>query len=165
MAESTEKIERLIGPTLQSMGYDLVRVLISGGRLPTLQIMTERLDGVGMTVDDCAAISRAVSVQLDEEDPVVGAYTLEVSSPGIDRPLVKPQDFTRFSGFLARVETVESAGGRRKFTGRLLGIEDGVVRLRLDDGDVEVSYGDIKRAKLMLTDDLIAANDGGRRPG
>ena len=165
VAESTEKIERLVAPTLQSMGFDLVRVSVSGGRHPTLQVMAERLDGMAMTVEDCAAISRALSAGLDGEDPLAGPHTLEVSSPGIDRPLVRAQDFARFSGFFARIETVEPVDGRRRFSGRLLGIADGLVRMRQDDRDVELNFADIKRAKLMLTDDLIAAAEKGRRPG
>lgn len=155
--ERTETIAGLIAPTLEAMGYELVRVMSTGGRRPTLQVMAERLDRQGMTVDDCADISRAVSVILDVEDPIKEAYQLEVSSPGIDRPLIKPADFERFSGFEARVETDRLIGGQRKFKGRLLGLEDGAVRLALPEGEQSIPFSSIRKAKLVLTDDLLAA--------
>ena len=147
----------MVEPTLTSMGYELVRVMSTGGQRPTLQIMAERLDRVGMTVDDCAAISRAVSALLDVEDPIKSAYQLEVSSPGIDRPLVKPADFDRFSGFEARVETDRQIEGQRKFRGRLLGLADEAVRLALPDGERQIPLSAVRKAKLVLTDELIAA--------
>src|SRR5690606_13434902 len=121
------------------------------------QIMAERMDEAGMTVDDCAEISRTVSALLDVEDPIHGAYILEVSSPGIDRPLTRPRDYERFKGFEARVELQTSQDGRRRFRGRILGIEDGIVRLVSEDGEVALPYAAIDNAKLMLTDDLLAA--------
>ena len=147
----------LIEPTLTDMGYELVRVMTSGGRRPTLQIMAERVDRAGMTVDDCAEISRAVSALLDVDDPIKGAYQLEVSSPGIDRPLMKPADFERFAGFEARVETDRLIEGQRKFKGRLLGLHDQAVRLALPEGEKAIPLSAIRKAKLVLTDDLIAA--------
>jgi len=158
--DRTETIAALIAPTLEAMGYELVRVMSTGGRRPTLQVMAERLDRKGMTVDDCAEISRAVSVILDVEDPIKDAYQLEVSSPGIDRPLIKPIDFERFSGFEARVETDRLIGGQRKFKGRLLGLEDGAVRLALPEGEQSIPFSSIRKAKLVLTDDLLAAKEG-----
>jgi ribosome maturation factor RimP len=111
-----------------------------------------------MTVDDCADISRSVSAILDVADPIAEAYTLEVSSPGIDRPLVRPDDYVRFAGFEAKVETSAAINGRKRFKGRLLGFEDGHVLLALDDGTrVSLAFEDIARAKLLLTDELIAA--------
>ncbi|MBI3453574.1 MAG: ribosome maturation factor RimP [Rhodospirillales bacterium] len=150
-------VDRLISPTLAGMGYALVRVLVSGGQRPTVQIMAERADGRPMSLDDCEAISRAVSAKLDVEDPIPSSYTLEVSSPGIDRPLVKPADFQRFAGFVARVETRIRLAGQRKFSGRINQADDMHVRLALDDGEVEIPFTDITRARLVLTDDLIAA--------
>jgi ribosome maturation factor RimP len=147
----------LIEPTLEAMGYELVRVMSTGGRTPTLQVMAERLDRVGMTVDDCAEISRALSAILDVEDPIDGAYQLEVSSPGIDRPLTKPADFERFAGFEARVESDRLIGGQRKFKGRLLGLENEAVRLALPEGERIIPLTSIRKAKLVLTDDLLAA--------
>lgn len=147
----------MIEPTLTSMGYELVRVMSTGGRRPTLQVMAERLDRAGMTVDDCAGISRAVSAILDVEDPMDGAYQLEVSSPGIDRPLIKAEDFERFLGFEARVETDRQIEGQRKFRGRLLGVADQAVRLVLPEGERVIPLSSIRKAKLVLTDDLLAA--------
>ncbi len=150
------RVEVLIGPTVEAMGYSLVRVQILGRSRPRLQIMAERTDGEAMLVDDCAALSRAVSAVLDVDDPIQGAYTLEVSSPGIDRPLVRLADFDRFSGFEAKIEMVLAINGRRRFQGRLLGTDGETVRLRTDDAEVLLPYADIRRAKLVLTDDLLA---------
>ena len=153
-----ERVERCIAPTVEAMGYRIVRVLLSGKQKPRLQIMAERRDGEGMTVDDCASISRAVSAVLDVEEPIKGAYTLEVSSPGIDRPLVRLEDFERFAGFEARVETNRLIDGRKRFRGRLLGVEGESVRIRVEDATADLPYVDIQRAKLILTDDLLAAS-------
>lgn len=150
------RVEALIGPTVEAMGYSLVRVQILGRNRPRLQIMAERTDGESMLVDDCAAISRAVSAVLDVEDPIAGAYTLEVSSPGIDRPLVRLADFDRFAGFEAKVEMDLAVDGRRRFQGRLLGTEGDAVRLRMEDSEVVLPYADIRRAKLVLTEELLA---------
>ena len=140
------------------MGYELVRVQLLGDRAPVLQVMAERTDRAGMTVDDCAQISRAVSALLDVEDPIDGTYTLEVSSPGIDRPLVALRDFERFAGHLAKVETQVPVNGRKRFRGALAGVEGEAVRLDLvDDGTILVPHAQISRAKLVMTDDLLAA--------
>jgi len=158
-------IERLIGPSAEAMGYEIVRVLLTGNRRPRLQIMAERADGSGMIVDDCARLSRAVSAILDVEDPIAGSYELEVSSPGIDRPLTRPADFDRFAGFEARLETaVAAADGRRRWTGRLLGLDGKSVRLATADGEIAVPLADLAKAKLLLTDELIAAARTGRHP-
>src|SRR5882724_2593033 len=139
------------------MGYCLVRVVITSGRRATLQVMVERLDDQPMTVDDCAQISHSVSALLDVADPIPGAYMLEISSPGIDRPLVRPEDFDRFSGFEARIELARPIDGRKRFRGRLLGTSKGKVRLATEAGETELPVDDVSRAKLVLTDDLIAA--------
>ena len=154
------RIERMIAPTVEAMGLRLVRVLVSGGGKPRLQVMAERRDGKAMGVDDCTGISREISAVLEVEDPFEGAYTLEVSSPGIDRPLVSSQDFERFAGFEAKVEMGHLIGGRRRFRGRLIGLEDGCVRLMVDGATLDLPYPDIQRAKLVLTDDLLAAGGG-----
>jgi ribosome maturation factor RimP len=125
-----ETIESLVAPSLQAEGFDIVRVLFSGDRRPKLQIMVERQDGRAVSVDDCALASRLVSAVLDVEDPVSGSYVLEVSSPGIDRPL----------------------------RGRLMGVEQDRIRLETEQEQVELSFDDIQKAKLVLTDDLIAAS-------
>ncbi|MGF1641211.1 MAG: ribosome maturation factor RimP [Rhodospirillales bacterium] len=151
------RVETLIDPTVRAMGYALVRVQILGQARPRLQIMAERQDGEPMLVDDCAALSRAVSALLDVEDPIAGTYTLEVSSPGIDRPLVRLADYDRFVGREARIETDLAVDGRRRFQGRLLGTESDVVRLRMDEIEVRLPFAGIRKAKLVLTDDLLAA--------
>jgi ribosome maturation factor RimP len=156
--DKTAEIARLVEPTLMAMGYQLVRVQFGGsaGR-PTLQIMAERSDGQAMAVEDCAEISRTLSALLDVEDPVQGPYLLEVSSPGIDRPLVRPSDYERFAGFEARLELRQPIEGRRRFKGRLAGLESGRVRVMEPSGEVSLPLDDISKAKLVLTDELIAA--------
>src|SRR5712675_2493030 len=116
------------------MGYRLVRVAVLGAGRATLQIMAERRDDASMTVDDCADISRSVSALLDVADPIAGAYTLEVSSPGIDRPLVRPEDYERFTGFEARIELARPVDGRKRFRGRLLGRTPSGARLLAETG-------------------------------
>jgi ribosome maturation factor RimP len=151
------RMESVITAAIEPMGYDLVRVRLSGGHQPTLQVMAERRDGEGMSVDDCELISRALSAHLDVEDPIPGAYTLEVSSPGIDRPLTRAQDYARFAGHEAKVELREPVDGRRRFRGRVLGLADDQVRIALPEGEVIVPFASISAAKLVLTDELIAA--------
>jgi ribosome maturation factor RimP len=154
------RIERIIAPTLDGMGYELVRVQISGGRQHSrLQVMAERIDQKGMTVDDCADISRAVSALLDVEDPIAGSYDLEVSSPGIDRPLTRPQDFARFAGHEAKVEMRRMIEGRRRFRGLLKGVEDGCAVLVMEGEAVKLPVEDIEKAKLLVPEGMIG---GGR---
>ncbi len=138
------------------MGYDIVsiRLMDSGGR-KTLQIMAERRDSKEMSVDDCADISRTVSALLDVEDPITTAYSLEVSSPGIDRPLIKPEDFVRFVGYEAKIETTLPLDGRKRFKGKIQSATDKVVVLELSDGSAEIKYATIHFAKLVLTDELV----------
>ena len=159
--ESERKIERVIAPVLVALGYDVVRIRFGSGARPVLQVMIERSDRGVLTVEDCAAASRAVSARLEVEAFVAGAYALEVSSPGIDRPLVRLDDFDRFSGFEAKVEMAEPLDGRRRFRGRLLGADDGHVRMTVDDRDVSLPYAAIRNAKLVLTEELLAG--AGRR--
>ena len=140
------------------MGYELVRVILIGRDNPTVQIMADRADGAQITVEDCAAISHAVSAVIDVEDPIPGAWTLEVSSAGIDRPLTRVKDWNRFAGHLARAETELPIDGRKRFSGIVLGADETAARLRLDDGtEVALPLAQIRRAKLTLTDALIAA--------
>jgi ribosome maturation factor RimP len=152
----TNSIAQMIEPSLAAMGYRLVRVLMTGGRRATLQVMAERLDDLPITHDDCAEISRSVSALLDVADPIAGAYTLEISSPGIDRPLVRAEDYDRFSGFEAKIELVMLLDGRRRFRGRLIGTAEGVIRLLTEGGETRLPLDAVARAKLILTDDLIA---------
>jgi len=151
-------IEHLVKAPLQAEGFDIVRVLLSGDHRPKLQIMVERQDGAPVSVDDCAAASRLVSAVLDVEDPLSGPYVLEVSSPGIDRPLTRLGDFERFAGFEARVELRVPVAGRRRFRGRLRGVDRDRIRLETESEQIELSFDDIQKAKLLLTDDLIAAS-------
>ena len=159
----SNKILRLIEPTIDDLGFDIVRVQMSGKNELLMQVMVEHKDDQGMTADDCATVSRAISVLLEVEDPIKGSYTLEVSSPGIDRPLVKLGDFERFQGFQARVETNVTQDGQKRFKGRLLGVEDEAVKILVDGREVILAHPDIRRAKLLLTDDLIAAVEGNRK--
>lgn len=162
---SASEIEHLIAPSVEALGYDLVRVSWQKGGGATLQIMAERHDG-SMTADNCAELSRTISAILDVEDLVEGKYVLEVSSPGIDRPLVRIDDFERFAGFVASIETKELIQGRRQFRGKLQGAGDadkagqGYVRIKVDNTVFTLPHDKVARAKLVLTDDLIAAGRG-----
>jgi ribosome maturation factor RimP len=153
----TDRIQQIIAPSVEAMGYEIVRVQVSGTQRPTLQVMAERKDNAAITVEDCADISRAVSALLDVEDPISSAYTLEISSPGIDRPLTRLKDFERFAGFEARIETRFPLDGRKRFRGILKGVEDGAIRIETDTGPASVPFDAVQRAKLILTDELIAA--------
>ncbi len=155
MTELLRKIEDIVTPTVTGMGFELVRVAMSRGG-GTLQIMIEPADGRPMDVEDCATLSRALSAVLDVEDPIPSAYTLEVSSPGIDRPLTREKDYVRWSGHLVRMETTLPIEGRRRFKGTLLGFENGTIRMRLDDGkEADVPLSQVSRAKLERTDALL----------
>jgi ribosome maturation factor RimP len=151
------KIESMIGPSLEAMGYSVVRVAFTGGRRPTLQIMAERNDNAAMTVDDCAAISHTVSALLDVADPIDTAYQLEISSPGIDRPLTRRADYERFAGFEAKIDMQRPIEGRRRFRGKLMGLEGDDAKLLVGSDTLLLPLDAIARAKLVLTDELIAA--------
>jgi len=155
--EPAQEVERIIRPSLADMGFDVVRVRLMGGDRPTLQVMAERADGSGITVEECAEISRTVSALLDVDDPIKGSYFLEVSSPGIDRPLTREKDFERFAGFDAKIELDRAVDGRRRFRGTLLGVEDGKVALECDGTHVAVEIDAIRGAKLVMNDKLLAA--------
>jgi ribosome maturation factor RimP len=152
------EVERLIGPAIEAMGYGIVRVQLSGGDRLRLQVMAERRADGSMSVDDCAEVSRAVAAILDVEDPIDSAYTLEVSSPGIDRPLTRLSDFDRFAGFEVRVETSLPIDGRRRFRGRLLGTRGTDIAMVCEDNEITLPFADLQKAKLVLTDELIAAS-------
>lgn len=162
MDQLPNRVEELVAPTLDAMGYDLVRVRMIGTNRLTLEVMAERQDGDAMTVDDCADISRAVSAVLDVEDPIPGSYALEVSSPGIDRPLVRLADYERFAGFQAKLEVDKLIDGRKRFRGQLAGTKGDMVRIVLPEGEAEVPFDRIIKAKLVMSEDLIAAT---RKPG
>lgn len=144
-------------PSLADMGYELVRVAIMGRQRPTVQIMADRADGMQIAVEDCEKISHAVGAVLDVHDPIAGEWMLEVSSAGIDRPLTRIKDWNRFAGHEARVEMMVPVDGRKRFNGIVLGADAEFGRLRLEDGsDVLLPLVDIRRARLVLTDALIA---------
>ncbi|MDG3041391.1 ribosome maturation factor RimP [Roseicyclus marinus] len=144
----------ILTPVIEGMGFELVRIRLMGGQTKTLQIMAERPGG-GIEVDECAQISTAVSAVLDVEDPLEDAYTLEVSSPGIDRPLTRLKDFETFEGYEARIETTEMIDGRRRFKGVLAGVEGDEVLLNIEEGTVGLHFDWLSDAKLVLTDELI----------
>jgi ribosome maturation factor RimP len=155
------RVSAVAGPVLQGMGYRLVRIKISGDSGCTVQIMAERPDG-SMQIEDCEAISKALSPVLDVADPIDRAYRLEISSPGIDRPLVRRSDFERHVGYLVKIEMAIAHDGRKRFRGALAGVEGNAVRLHRDDAragedaDVLLVMEDIADARLVLTDELIA---------
>ncbi len=157
--DAADRIERLIRPTAEALGFDLIKVQLLGKQRFRLQIMAERRVDGSMTIDDCAELSRAIAPILEVEDPLPDAYTLEVSSPGIDRPLVRLEDFDTYAGFEAKIEMTVPVGGRRRFQGRLLGTDESSVRVRVEDQEVALAFDDIRRAKLMLTEDLLAAHE------
>jgi len=148
------RLADIVGPVIEGLGFELVRIRLMGGRTRTLQIMADRPDG-GIDVDDCAAISTAVSAVLDVEDPVEDNYVLEVSSPGIDRPLTRLKDFEMWSGWDARIETTELIDGRRRFKGTLAGIEGNEVLIVVEEGTIGLAFDWLSDAKLMLTEELI----------
>ena len=152
-------VAALIEPALEDRGFRLVRVAISGREGKTVQVMAERPDGT-MSIEDCEIVSRDISPLLDVHDPIAGSYRLEVSSPGIDRPLVRPSDFDVWSGYEAKIELKEPIDGRKRFRGRLEGFEDGEVRIDVDLGEagrstIGLPIGLIAEAKLVLTDELV----------
>lgn len=158
--ELSGRIAELIRPTVEALGFAIVRVQVIGRQRVRVQVMIERHDEAAMSVDDCARVSRAVSAVLDVDDPVPGAYTLEVSSPGIDRPLVGLGDFARFAGQAARIELNRLIDGRRRYQGRLLGVDGDHVRLAAGDGEVRLAFADIARAKLVPAEARPAAAGG-----
>ncbi len=155
------RVASVAEPVIEQLGYRLVRVKVSAAEGCTVQIMAERPDG-SMTVEDCEAISRALSPVLDMADPIDRAYRLEISSPGIDRPLVRKSDFDRFAGHLVKIEMEIPVNGRKRFRGEIAGTEGEAARIRRDDAaegeDAEVllTIEEMSEAKLVLTDDLVA---------
>lgn len=156
-----DRIQTLITPELERLGYELVRVrLMGGGGRTTLQIMAERADGAPMRVEDCEAVSHHLSPLLDRADPIAARYMLEVSSPGIDRPLTRLKDFARFSGHEARVQLRHAIGGRRNFSGRLCGVADGMIGLEAGAEKpgtrrMDFPLAEVETARLVMTDELL----------
>ena len=148
------RMAEILTPVIEGMGFEVVRIRLMGGKTKTLQVMAERPDG-GIEVDDCAEISGAISAVLDVEDPLEDAYTLEVSSPGIDRPLTRLKDFETFEGYEAKLETTEMIDGRRRFKGVLAGVEGDEVLIDIEEGTIGLQFDWLSDAKLVLTDELI----------
>lgn len=156
------RIRSVITPTIEALGFELVRVRLMSGKKSTLQIMAERPEG-GIEVDECARISRAVSAALDVEDPISGEYVLEVSSPGIDRPLTRLKDFERYADYEVRLETSEMIEGRRRFKGVLHGVEGSEVLIEIAEGTIGLQFDWLLDAKLVLTDELVAESLAARK--
>lgn len=150
-----KRLANIVQPLIEGMGYELVRIRLMSGKSATLQIMAEKPVG-GIEVDDCADISTAVSALLDVEDPIEGEYTLEVSSPGIDRPLTRLKDFETWADYEAKLETSEMIDGRKRFKGVLRGIEEDEVLIEISEGTIGLKFDWLADAKLVLTDELIA---------
>lgn len=151
-----EKLENIIEPVIKNMGYELVRVKLSGDKRKTLQIMAERLDEKPMGIEDCSDISRQISAVLDVEDPINDKYNLEVSSPGLDRPLTKLKDFIRFKGFIVKMQTLNLIENRKKFTGVIKDIiKDEEILLDVEGKEFLIPFNVIDSAKLVITDDML----------
>lgn len=151
-----EKLENIIEPVIKNMGYELVRVKLSGDKRKTLQIMVERLDEKPMGIEDCSDISRQISAVLDVEDPISERYNLEVSSPGLDRPLTKLKDFIRFKGFIVKMQTLSLIENRKKFTGVIKDvIKDEEILLEVEGKEFLIPFNVIDNAKLVITDDML----------
>jgi ribosome maturation factor RimP len=153
-AAMDRRLAEIITPVIEDMGFELVRVRLMTGKTSTLQVMADRPDG-GIDVDDCAQISTALGAVLDVEDPIVDEYALEVSSPGIDRPLTRLKDFANFEGYEAKIETDDLIDGRRRFKGELAGVEGDEVLINIEEGTVGLKFEWLTDAKLVLTDELI----------
>jgi len=159
MSSQVQHIQDLIEPIITALGYELVRVSIMSsprGLASTVQIMAERPDGT-MLVEDCEKISREVAVILDVEDPISGEYVLEVSSPGVDRPLTRPKDFVNYAGYMVKLETSVPVEGRRRFQGQLMGMDGDLIKIMVDGVEFELDFANVYKAKLLMTDELLAS--------
>ncbi len=158
--ELIEKVTQTIEAPLLDMGYEVVRVSVQGNELKTLQIMAERKDRKDMTVDDCSKISQTASALLDIADPFPGKWVLEVSSPGIDRPLVKLADYDRFKGQNAKIELSKEINGRRRFKGTLKGIQGQNVLMEFEGSELSFEFSNIDKAKLTLPEEIFNRRKG-----
>ena len=149
------RLAEIVTPVIEDMGFELVRIRLMSGKSTILQVMADKPDG-GIEVDDCAKISQAIGATLDVEDPILDEYALEVSSPGIDRPLTRLKDFDMFEGYEAKIETDELIDGRRRFKGELAGVEGNEVLINIEEGTVGLQFDWLSDAKLVLTDELIS---------
>lgn len=157
-----EKLAELLEPAIEGLGFELVRITVQGQGRPTIQVMAERPDRT-MKVEDCTILSREISAIMDVEDPISSEYVLEVSSPGIDRPLTRAKDFEDFKGFDAKVWARELVDGQRRFKGKLLGVSGEKIILQTQEGEKELELKNIEKAKLVLTDALVAASLKGQK--
>lgn len=151
------RIEQLIAPTIEDLGFEVVRIQLQGEMNPCLQIMVDRVDGEAIDVADCAQISRAVSAILDVEDPITAAYTLEVSSPGLDRPLTKPAHYERFQGLEIRLEKRGVGDEQRRFRGQILGLDGDDIKILVKGEELKIPFAEVVKAKLVVTDERLAA--------
>lgn len=149
------RLAEIVTPAIEGLGFELVRLRLMAGKNIIVQIMADRPDG-NINVDDCADISHALSAVLDVEDPIDGEYALEVSSPGIDRPLTRLKDFERFNGYEVKLLTNELIDGRKRFNGTLCGVEGNEVLIEIPEGTIGLQFEWLTEAKLLLTDELIA---------
>ncbi len=151
-----ERVIALVEPTASGLGFRVVRVRVSGNRRKRLQIMAERLSDGEMGIDDCTRLSRALAPVFDLEDPIPGEYDLEISSPGIDRPLMRIEDFERFVGHAAKIETAAMTDGQRRYKGVIASVDGDVIVLETDTGEARLNFSALSDARLVLTDKLIA---------
>ena len=150
------EVERLIAPLLARLGYEPVRLSLSGESHLKLQVMIDRLDGGTLTVGDCQKISRAIEPLLDEQDPVKSPYVLEVSSPGIDRPLTRLKDFVAYQGHPAKITLLLPQDGQKRFTGEILAVTGDTIKVETEKGVLAFPFAALQKAKLVLTDRLLA---------
>lgn len=150
-------LEDLLEPVIDGLGYELVRLLTIGQKNPTLQIMIDRKDGTDINVDDCATVSRAISAVMDEKDPIAEQYSLEVSSPGLDRPLTKVEHFKKFLGYETKIETGTEVSGRKRFKGQTTLVDDkNNITIVMEGQEYVVPFEEINKAKIVLTNELLA---------
>lgn len=154
--QNKHHLQDMLEPVISELGYETVRVITIGQANPTLQIMIDRLDGKDIVVEDCAKVSRKVSEVLDEKDPIKDQYNLEVSSPGLDRPLTKPEHFARFAGYEAKVETDELIENRKRFKGKIISIDgENTIRFEMDGTAYAIPFDAVSKAKIVITDELL----------
>lgn len=156
LLEKHDTLHDMLSPVVEDLGFELVRVTIMGNQKTVLQVMVEGPDGT-IGVEDCAKVSREISALLDVEDPIKSDFVLEVSSPGMDRPLTRLKDFERYQGFVIKLEAKQAIDGQRRFKGKLNAIKDQVISITTQEGDYDIPLAEVQKAKLVITDELIEA--------
>lgn len=155
--QARHHLQDMLEPAINELGFDVVRILTIGQKNPTLQIMIERKDRTDIIVSDCAKVSRAVSEILDEKDPIKDQYSLEVSSPGLDRPLMTLEHFQRFVGMEVKLETLVEIEKRKRFTGKMVSVDDkNIIHFEMDGKEYAIPYDAVSKAKIVITDELMA---------